>query len=190
MFKIVVAIGLLLAVSWSMAIPSNRAMAAATISVSPSEGPMGTLLTLSGEGFEPGETIFLEISPVGAPSAFGIGNVTAQSNGEFSVSAELGIVYPGPDVPEPAPPGGGQKVNLAPGDYQIMAYPESLGGRTPDTIAQAPKVPFKVTVSSLPDTGGEPATLDGGFPLEVTAGLFLIVAGSSVVVGAVSLKRK
>ena len=93
------------------------------------------------------------------------------------MNAELGIVYSGPDVLDPAPPGGGQQVNLAPGDYQILAYPESLGGRTPETIAKAPKTSFQVTASTLPSTGGNPQTGGIGLPLGVVGGLLLMAAG-------------
>ena len=152
-------------------------MAEPSISVTPNEGRMGTQLTISGQGFQPDETIFLEISPVGAPGAYRIGNISADSAGAFVARAELGIVYPGPDVPDPAPPGQGQKVNLAPGDYQILAYPESLGGRTPATIAKAPKTSFQVTASTVPNTGGNPQTGGTGLPLGVVGGLLLMAAG-------------
>ena len=162
---------------WSALAGSGKATAEPRISVTPGEGPMGTQLTISGQGFQPGEGIFLEILPVGAPHPYRIGNISAESTGEFVVNAELGIVYPGPDVPDPAPPGQGQRVNHAPGDHQIMAYPESLGGRTLDTIAQAPKVSFKVTASPLPSTGGQPGSNQQDLPIELAVGLLLVLIG-------------
>jgi hypothetical protein len=138
---------------------------------------MGDQLTISGQGFQPEEKIFLEISPVGAPGAYRIGNISADSVGGFTVRAELGVVYPGPDVPDPAPPGQGQRVNLAPGAYQILAYPESLGERTLETIAQAPKTMLEVTAPALPGGGGNPQARDTGLPLGVLAGLLLMASG-------------
>lgn len=138
---------------------------------------MGTQFTVSGQGFEPNDIIYWEIFPVGAPETRRIGNISASATGTFSVNAELGIVYSGPDAPENAPVGGGLKINHPPGDYQIMAYPKSFGSRTAETIAQAPKVSFKVTASALPSTGGEPGTGGRGLPIGVVAGLFLIAAG-------------
>jgi hypothetical protein len=170
-------IGMLVAVTWIAFAGAGAAMATPAITVSPSEGPMGTQFTVSGQGFEPNDTIFLEIFPVGAPESRRIGNISASATGTFSVVAEVGIAYAGPDVPEVAPLGGGQKINHPPGDYYIMAYPQAFGPRTAETLAQAPKVLFKVTASALPSTGGEPGTGGRGLPIGVSAGLLLIAAG-------------
>jgi hypothetical protein len=173
-------IGILVAVTWIAFAGPGAAMATPAITVSPGEGPMGTQFTVSGQGFVPNDTIFLEIFPVGAPETRRIGNISASATGTFSVNAELGIVYSGPDAPENAPVGGGQKVNHPPGDYTIMAYPKSFGSRTAETIAQAPKVSFKVTASALPSTGGEPGTGGRGLPIGVVAGLLLMVASAII----------
>lgn len=164
-----------MACAWAVTLANANALG--TISVTPSQGSIGTELTIVGESFEPGETIYLEIYPVGASSPYRIGNVMTDSAGGFLASAPLGNVYPGLDVPEPAPPGEGQQVNLAPGDYLIMAYPASYGTRTPETIQQAPKVSFEVTASSLPDTGGPPVAAGGALPASVIVGVLLLAVG-------------
>ena len=138
---------------------------------------MGAQITVSGQGFVPNEAIFLEIFPVGAPETRRIGNISASATGTFSVVAEVGIAYAGPDVPTVAPVGGGQKINHPPGDYQIMAYPVSFGGRTADTIARAPKVPFTVTASGLPATGGSPGSDRFRYSSATLFGLVLVIAG-------------
>jgi hypothetical protein len=155
-------------------------MAAPVIAVNPSEGPMGAKFTVSGQGFEPNEVIFLEIFPVGAPESRGIGNISASGAGTFSVVAEVGIAYAGPDVPEVAPVGGGQKINHPPGDYYIMAYPQAFGPRTAETLAATPRVLFKVTASSLPSTGGPPGPNQPGPQIYLVVGLFLVMAGITV----------
>jgi hypothetical protein len=143
-------------VTWIAFARPGAAMATPAIAVSPNEGTMGTQFTVFGQGFEPNDIIHLEIFPVGAPESRGIGNISASATGTFSVVAEVGIAYAGPDVPEVAPVGGGQKINHPPGDYYIMAYPQAFGSRTAETLAAAPRVLFKVTPSSLPSTGGPP----------------------------------
>jgi hypothetical protein len=164
--KIALFVGMLIVGSTWLWLAPN-AIAQPEITVSPNQGSVGNQVSIKGEGFEPGETIYLEIFPLGGSSPYRIGNVVADSFGRFSASGPLGNVYPGLNVPEPAPPGEGQQVNLAPGQYQIMAYPASFGTRTPGTIEQAPKVGFEVTVSSLPDTGGPPAPEGGALPASV-----------------------
>jgi hypothetical protein len=154
---------------------SGAATGAPRMSVSPAEGPLGTQLTISGQGFQPSEAIFLDIYPVGAPHGLWIGRVSADSTGQFVVNTDLGIVYPGPELPDPAPPGGGQRVNHAPGDYEVRAYPESLGHLTP-----SPKVAFKVTVGSLPSTGGQLGSNQQDLPVELAAGLLLVLIGAAM----------
>jgi hypothetical protein len=179
-YRIVLAGGILAVLGWIAFAASTTAMAAPSISVTPNEGPAGTRLTISGQGFQPDETIYLGIAPLGALGEYGIGTISADAAGGFVVSAEVGIVYTGPNLPDPAPPGQGERVNLAPGDYQILAYPGSFGGRTPETIAKAPKASFQVTGSTLPNTGGSPHRNDSGQAIGVIAGLALMAGGFCV----------
>lgn len=174
-FRLLLAGALASALCISAIAGSGNAIAEPRISVSPAGGPLGTQLTFSGQGFLPGERIFLDIYPAGAPHGLWIGRISADSTGQFVVNAELGIVYPGPELPDPAPPGQGERVNLAPGDYQIRAYPESLGHLTP-----SPNVAFKVTVGSLPSTGGAPGPNQQDLPVELAAGLFLVLIGVAI----------
>jgi hypothetical protein len=145
------------------------------ISVSPREGSTGDEMTVYGDGFEPNDTIYISIHP--PLGGYGIGVVSADLEGKFTATTRVGNVYDTEPFPEQAPPGEGYEVQLSPGDYEILAYPASFGGRTAETIAQAPKVSFKVTASALPSTGGEPGTGGRGFPVEVVAAPFLLIGG-------------
>ena len=161
-----------------------------TISVSPTEGSTGDQVTISGDGFEPNDTIYISIHPPQASGGYGIGVVLADSEGSFVAVTRVGNVYDSEPFPESAPPGEWYEVQMSPGDWEILAYPASFGDRTAETIARTPKVNFEVTASSLPNTGGERPIGGEGLSLELIAGLLLMVAGASVMLKAANLKRK
>jgi hypothetical protein len=167
----------------------GSAMAEPTITVSPNSGSQGVPFTVTGQGFQPGDKIYISIGPREAPSGYGIGVVFADSQGSFAASTKVGNVHDSEPFPQSAPPGEGYTVQLAPGDYEILAYPESFGGRTGETITASPKVRFTVTASSLPSTGGPPDS--GHSPLvALTVGLALIVVGAFICQNAWSLRTR
>src|SRR5574341_147100 len=118
------------------------AMAAPAITVSPDSGPQGAPFTITGRDFQPDDKIYISIDTPQGVEGYPVAVVTTDANGEFVAHTFVGNVYPGPEFPDTAPPGGGQDVTLVPMEWVILAYPESFGGRTFETLAAAPRARF------------------------------------------------
>lgn len=79
------------------------------LTVNPSSGPPGQVVTVAGSGFVDGDDVFVEVFP-GTQRNGGtllLGKVTT-INGEFRFDVRVWNVYSEPGAPESAPPGGGQ----------------------------------------------------------------------------------
>lgn len=66
---------------------------AAALSFSQTGGPPGTILTLTGSGFTPGETVYIYVNRIGGPP---IATTTAGANGGFAIKAAEPQVSYGP----------------------------------------------------------------------------------------------
>jgi len=113
----------------------TRAQAGASITLSPGSGPGGTSTVISGTGFMPGDTVFIEI--VGPSGETGrLATVSPDAGGRFAVTVTMPAGGPIEQIP-------------------LMAYPLSLGMRSPEAIAQAPRAVFTLTPAApvMPATG-------------------------------------
>jgi len=121
------------------------------ISISSEEGPPRTVLTISGEGFPPGDRVYLEVFPGIGPNhgTIRLAMVTVDADGEF----RIGVV---------TPPEGFENWGQVGGEYTVMAYPQSFGARTAETIEGAPNVVFTLTPGVWPPSGIGAGVAQGG----------------------------
>jgi hypothetical protein len=157
------------------------AQAQPSISVSPQQGPSGTVPTIGGEGFAPGDTVYLEVFPGIGPNhgTVRLATVTVDADGEF----RIGVVMP---------PEGFENWGRVGGEYTVMAYPHSFGARTTESVEVAPKAVFTLTPGIWPPSGVGPSIAQGesarGWPL---AALGLAAAfGSGAAAVFVTARRK
>ncbi|MGH3578668.1 MAG: hypothetical protein ACRDU0_14080 [Mycobacterium sp.] len=149
----------------------TRAQAGAAITLSPNSGPGGTSTVVSGSGFMPGDTVFVElIGPSGETGR--LATVAAGPDGRFAVTVTM--------------PAGGPIEPL-----KLLAYPLSFGLRSPEAIEQAPKAVFTLT----PDTPGLPNTGTGSAGaaptvLAVTSLTLLLGCAAVLAIGGLRLLRK
>ena len=172
----------LLLVGWlALGVSATEGQAQPRLSVSPEQGPAGTVLTIVGDGFVPGDTVYVEVWPGVAPDSgtVRLATVTADDLGRFRTSALM-------------PPEGFENWGRIAGRHTVMAYPHSFGDRTRETIEAAPKMVFAFTPGAPPPTGlGAPA--DGNesgrfwalFALGVAAAL-----SAAAVITALSARRE
>lgn len=164
--------------------PSTDTVGAAgpVLTVSPSSGPPGQVVTVAGSGFVKGDEVFVEVFP-GTQRNGGtllIGKVMAV-NGEFRFNVEVWNVYSGPGAPESAAPGGGQPLaNVVQGPWTLLAYPLSAGPRTYETVSAAPKAVFTV-VAGFPEGGGRPQQGD------TEASIAMILCGVALALAGIGL---
>lgn len=152
------------------------------LTVSPSSGPPGQVVTVAGSGFADGEEVSVEVFP-GTHRNGGtylIGKVRAVK-GEFRFNVTVWNVYPGLSAPEIAPPGGGQPLAyVVQGPWTLMAYPLSAGPRTQETVSAAPKAVFTV-VAGFPEGGGPPSQGN------TEAGIAIILFGAVLALAGIGL---
>jgi len=113
-----------------------------TLGILPQEGPPGTIVTITGEGFVPGDAVYIETFP-GTASDHGtirLMTVTPDDSGRFSIIL-------------PMPPEGLENLGRIGGPLTIFAYPHSFGNRTTATVGAAPKAVFALTVGAPPPSG-------------------------------------
>jgi len=115
-----------------------------SISVSPQEGPPGTVVSVTGEGFAPGDTVYIQVFPVtGVPGGHGtvrLATATVDAEGEFHVAAVI-------------PPAGFANWARVYREYEVMAYAHSFGNRTEETVEAAPKAIFTLAPGVWPPSG-------------------------------------
>ena len=160
-----------------------RAQGQPSISVSPQEGPPGTVLTITGEGFTPADTVYIEVFPVtGAVGGHGtvpVATVTADGEGEFDVAVVI-------------PPEGFENWGRVYREYEVMAYAESFGNRTSETVEAAPKAIFTLTPAAWPPSGvgGGIAQGEGAQKWALTAlGLAAAFGGAAAVMFMTARRR-
>jgi hypothetical protein len=119
-----------------------RAQAQPSISISPQEGRAGAVLTVAGEGFAPGDTVYVEVFPGVGPDhgTIRLATVSVDAEGKFRIGAVM-------------PPEGSENWGRIGGEYTVMAYAHSLGARTTETIEAAPKAVFTLTPGAWPPSG-------------------------------------
>lgn len=146
------------------------------IEVSPSEGPLGMTVTISGTSFKPNETVFVEfVSEDGDEShrfatiIVSDGTKPGTVSGEFEFTAEIGLHE--------------ERIDFPPGEYIVLAYPEELGERTEETIAASPQAPFTITASELPAAGGQPSETSREVLLVVAGALAAMLGTAAVAIG-------
>ncbi len=117
---------------------ASEAQGQPSISVSPQEGPAGTVVTVSGEGFIPGDTVYIDVTAVlsRGGGTVRLATVTVDTEGQFRITAEMRAA--------------GTSVYR---EFNVMAYPHSFGMRNRDTIKAAPKAIFTVTPGVWPPSG-------------------------------------
>jgi hypothetical protein len=122
----------------TLGVVATRAQGEPSISVSPQEGPPGTVVTVSGEGFIPGDTVYIDVTAVlsRGGGTVRLATVTVDAEGGFRITAEMRAA--------------GTSVYR---EFNVMAYAHSFGNRSVETIAAAPKAVFTVTPSVLPPSG-------------------------------------
>ncbi len=146
-----------------LTVGSTRAQAGAAITLSPSSGPGGTSTVVSGSGFMPGDTVFVEL--VGPSGETGrLATVSPGPDGRFAVTVTM--------------PAGGPIEPL-----RLMAYPVSLGLRSPAAIQQAPKAVFTLT----PATPNTPSLPSAGTGAAATAPTVLLVMSLALLLGCTAL---
>jgi hypothetical protein len=135
-----------------------------TITSSPTTGPVGTPVTVSGTGWIPGDTVALGFGPVGTLGSIlaGTGGATVNATGVFTASVTI-------------PPVGA-------GTYWALAYDSTQNSKAgPETIANSTNT---FTVTAPPPTGGSARLF--GVPvldLELLGGAVGLVAiGAAAVV--------
>jgi hypothetical protein len=165
----------------SLGAAATGAQGQPSISLSPQEGSAGTVVTISGEGFTPGDTVYLEGFP-GIGSNHGtirLATVTVDVDGQFRIGAVM-------------PPEGSENWGQVGGEYTVMAYPHSFGARTTETIAAAPKAVFTVTTGALPPSGVGVGVAHGerarGWAL-AALGLAAVLGGTAAVMMASARRR-
>jgi hypothetical protein len=134
----------LLTVGTLVALPTAAAGAQGqpSISISPQEGPPGTVLAVTGEGFAPGDTVYIEVFPGISldHGAVPLETIAANDVGRFDIRAGM-------------PPEGFENWGRVGGQYTVMAYPSSFGNRTRETVEAAPKAIFALTPGVWPSSG-------------------------------------
>lgn len=179
-----IAAALLVILVVSVLAPSTNSVGAVgpALTVNPSSGPPGQVVTVAGSGFVDGDEIFVEVFP-GTQRNAGtllLGKVTT-INGEFRFNVRVWNVYSGPGARESAPPGGGQPLaNVVQGPWTLMAYPLSAGPRTYETVSAAPKAVFTV-VAGFPEGGGRPQQSD------TEASVAMILCGVALALAGIGL---
>ena len=156
-----------------------------TLTITPTSGPQGTTVTIGGAGFEPGDTVSVELVPGtrfgnGGPH-YRIAEVAAAPDGTFEFQLDVWNIYSAL-TNEPAIPGGGLQVeHVQTGPWMVFAYPHSFGDRTQDALARAPRAVFDVTAGSLPAGGGQ-ASAPGTFPpAGAGVGALLVLLGAAAI---------
>ena len=128
----------------TLGVVATRAQGEPSISVSPQEGPAGTVLMVTGEGFAPGDTVYIEVFPVtgvtGGHGTVQLATVTVDTEGEFHVA---GVI----------PPAGFANWARVYREYEVMAYAHSFGNRTEETVEAAPKAIFTLAPGVWPPSG-------------------------------------
>lgn len=142
-----VLIAAMVAAALVLLVPVAGARGKPQVEVSPQQGPQGTVVTVTGQGFLSGDTIFVELYRApGNGDSIRLATVSADSAGEFDFRVAIDI----------------DSGVLIPGEYLIMGYPRSFGDRTAETIEQAPKVSFTLTgPAAPPSAGGQPPVVGG-----------------------------
>ncbi len=160
-----------------------RAQVEPSISVSPEEGLAGTAITVSGLGFAPGDTVYIGVFPVtGIPGGHGtapLATATVDAEGEFHVAAVI-------------PPAGFENWAQIYREYEVMAYAQSFGSRTSETVEAAPKAIFTLTSSFLPPSGVGAGVVEGeGVRAWALAaiGLATALSGAAAVVFVTTRRR-
>jgi len=122
----------------TLGVVATRAQGEPSISVSPQEGPPGTVVTVSGEGFIPGDTVYIDVTAVlsRGGGTVRLATVTVDAEGGFRITAEMRAA--------------GTSVYR---EFNVMAYAHSFGNRSVETIAAAPKAIFTVTTGASPPSG-------------------------------------
>ena len=138
----VVAACLLLVGSLTLGVLATAGYGQPRLSISPEQGPAGTVVTIVGDGFVPGDTVYLEVFP-GTGSDHGtisLATMTVDESGRFSFALSV-------------PPAGLENLARLGGPFTILAYPSSFGNRTTETVAAAPKAVFTLTAGAPPPSG-------------------------------------
>ena len=140
-----------------------------SISVSPQEGPPGTPITVIGKGFAAGDTVYVEVFPGTGPDhgTIPLETIAADAGGSFNARVVM-------------PPEGFENWGRTGGEYTVLAYPSSFGGRTAETVEAAPKVVFTLTQGAWPPTGAGRGIAEG----ESLHGWALAALGLAAVFGS------
>ena len=172
---------LLLVALATLAPAAASAQAQPRIRVSPQEGPPGTVLSINGEGFALGDTVYVEVFPGigGDHGTIRLETIAVDATGQF----RIGVVMP---------PEGFENWGRIGGQYTVLAYPSSFGNRTSETVEAAPTVVFTLTPGVWPPTGAGRGVAQGesvrGWA--VTSLALAAVVGSSAAVMFVTARRK
>jgi hypothetical protein len=151
------------------------------IRVSPQEGPPGTVLSITGEGFAVGDTVYVEVFPGigGDHGTIRLETIAADAGGSFNTRVVM-------------PPEGLENWGRIGGQYTVLAYPSSFGNRTSETVEAAPKAIFTLNPTVLPPSG-----VGGGVAHEESARGWALAAlglaaafGSGAAVMFVTARRK
>lgn len=135
MRRLVVSIAVILSIIYtgtSLSEIAAQPQQSASITLTPDCGVGGTRVVVRGEGFIPGDVVYIDL--MGPLEGSRLATATPGPDGRFAVS----IVIPVGVFPEP---------------QRIIAYPESFGGRSEETVARAPRAFFTVTDSGAPASG-------------------------------------
>jgi hypothetical protein len=160
-----------------LATTGARAQGEPSISVSPQEGPPGTVVTVSGEGFIPGDTVYIDVTAVlsRGGGTVRLATVTVDAEGGFRITAEMRAA--------------GTSVYR---DFNVMAYPHSFGMRNKETIEAAPKAIFTHTPGLWPPSGAGGGVAQGesgdGWAL-AALGLAAALGSAAAVILATARRR-
>ena len=95
----------------------------ASISLTPDEGPTGTVVTVEGRGWTPTETVTFTLDGSLAEVVDG-DTITVESDGEFTAAVVMPYVGPTGDYPLEATETGGAPVGPASEDFEVTGIPE------------------------------------------------------------------
>jgi hypothetical protein len=172
---------LLLVALATLVTAAASAQAQPRIRISPREGLPGTVISITGEGFAPGDTVYIQMFPGigGDHGTILLETIAADAGGSFNTRAVM-------------PPEGFENWGRIGGQYTVLAYPSSFGNQGRETVEAAPKVVFTLTPGVWPPSGVGAGVVHGerarGWAL---AALGLAAAfGGTAAVMMVSARRK